>query len=317
MNSHGLDLWRASVSRDGRRLVINKQHVRLDIYVGELKEKGTRLDPPTRLSESDSYDSVSAWTHDSKAILFSSNRTGRSQMFKQQLGQGTAEPLIQGPEDEMSAKLSPDGNWILYESISHDLGGAPPTTTRLMRLPALGGTPEKVMDLGENDSDFGCPSQSGTSCVLGRSEQGQLVFYAMDPVRGLGKELARTKLGPPADWSISPDGLRIAISGWDQLPEKVRVLDLRNGTERTLPLPHGWILWAHDWAADSNALFAAAQSKSTGYMIVRIELDGKISVLLDRGRSQWLGSPCPSPDGRHLAFSQQTFENNAWLLENF
>jgi hypothetical protein len=52
-------------------------------------------------------------------------------------------------------------------------------------------------------------------------------------------------------------------------------------------------------------------------MIIGIELHDKIRVLLDRGRSQWLGSPCPSPDGRHSAFSQQTFEKNAWLLENF
>jgi hypothetical protein len=25
----------------------------------------------------------------------------------------------------------------------------------------------------------------------------------------------------------------------------------------------------------------------------------------------------PSPDGHHLAFAQQTFETNAWLLEDF
>jgi hypothetical protein len=40
-------------------------------------------------------------------------------------------------------------------------------------------------------------------------------------------------------------------------------------------------------------------------------------VLLDQGTNHWLSATCPSPDGRRLAFSQQTFESNVWLLENF
>jgi len=101
----------------------------------------------------------------------------------------------------------------------------------------------------------------------------------------------------------------------DQLREEIRILDLRNGMERNLQLPHGWRIWSLSWAADSNAMFAAAQL--TDYFIVRIELDGKTRELLNRGRNQWLGYPRPSPDGRRLAFSQQTWEDNAWLLENF
>jgi Tol biopolymer transport system component len=64
-----------------------------------------------------------------------------------------------------------------------------------------------------------------------------------------------------------------------------------------------------------KALFAAAQT--TRYMIVRIETDGKTRVLLDKGRENWLNAPISSPDGRHLAFTEQTFQANVWLLENF
>jgi hypothetical protein len=58
--------------------------------------------------------------------------------------------------------------------------------------------------------------------------------------------------------------------------------------------------------ADENALFTGA--RTTGYFIARIDLDGRIHLLF---------SPCASPDGRHLAFSQPSGETNAWLLENF
>ena len=43
---------------------------------------------------------------------------------------------------------------------------------------------------------FDCPVRPASSCVFSHWEQGQLIFYALDPVQGRGKELARTKLGP-------------------------------------------------------------------------------------------------------------------------
>jgi len=114
---------------------------------------------------------------------------------------------------------------------------------------------------------------------------------------------------------VSPEGLRIALASRNELREQVRILDFRVGAERNLSLPHGWRIYELGWTADGTALFAAA--RSTGYFIGRIELDGRTSVLLDRGRNQWLGYPHPSRDGRYLAFTQQTWESNAWLLENF
>lgn len=147
-------------------------------------------------------------------------------------------------------------------------------------------------------------------CVLNRSEQDHLVFYTLDSLRGLGKEVARTE-GPTGQspWSISPAGTRIAIA----LKNGVRILDLANRTERNLKLPRR--IWSLGWAPDDNALFAAVQSAD--YLLVRIGLDDQTSVLLDRGRKQWLAYAWPSPDGRYLAFSQQSFDSNVWLLEDF
>jgi Tol biopolymer transport system component len=231
--------------------------------------------------------------------------------------QDTAEPLTMGPDDQIGAELSPDGLWVLYWSIAPG-GESPPTTKRLMRLRVLGGSPEQVLEARIDDAAyFNCPVRAATSCILSHWEQGQLIFYALDPVQGRGKELARTKLGSPTDlaYSVSPEGLRIALASQDKLPEQVRILDFRNGTERNLQLPHGWYIWSLSWTVDGNALFAAVLS--TGYFIARIDLDGKTRVLLDQNRNHWLSFLCPSPDGRHLAFTQRTFESNAWLLENF
>jgi serine/threonine protein kinase len=305
-----------SISRDGSRLVVSKVHGRDDVYLGELKERGTRMDPPRRLTVSESVDSVSGWTRDSKAVLFSSDRTGRSQIFRQQLEQDTAEPLIQGPDAELDAKLSVDGAWVLYVSTPDGAGSSP---QRLMRFPMSTGSRQQVSEIAADATgDFDCPHSPQSSCVLSRWEKGDLIFEAFDPVQGRGKELARTKLGLPAglSWSVSPDGSRIAVQSYDQLREQVRILNLQKGTEINLHLPHGWFLFNLSWTADGNALFAGAQVGSD-FLIVRIELDGKTHVLLNRGRNNFLSNPIPSPDGRHLAFTQQTWETNAWLLENF
>jgi Tol biopolymer transport system component len=151
-------------------------------------------------------------------------------------------------------------------------------------------------------------------CVLSRLEQDHLIFFALDPFHGVGKELARTDgTENSIPWSLSPDGTRVAVATRDH--EALRLVDLRNGTGQTLKLSPVFI-WSLCWAADGTAVFAAV-SRSTEYLIVRIELDGTTRVLLNRGRTQWLASPRTSPDGHYLAFSQQTFQSNVWLLENF
>jgi Tol biopolymer transport system component/predicted Ser/Thr protein kinase len=314
-NWHGPGPSSPSVTRDGSRLVVQKVSERTDVYVGEFKENGARLDSSTRLTFSESDDVPTGWTPDSKTLLITSNRTGRYQLFKQKLDQDAAEPLIPGPDLQFDAEMSPDGAWILYWSFPQNGGASTPQS--LMRLPAAGGSPERVSEFPQ-DISFQCPSGLGDSCVLGGVEGDQLIFYALSPAEGKGKELARTKLGTVTglDWMISPDGSRIAIQ-YDAMRRQVRVLDVRSGTQHDLTLPQGWTLWGVNWAPGGDALLMSAQSRSTGYMIARMELDGKTQVLLNRGRNQWLWYLRLSRDGRHLAFSAKTWEGNVWMLENF
>jgi eukaryotic-like serine/threonine-protein kinase len=303
-NWYGITPRATAVSRDGSRLAVWKSRTRDDVYIGGFLERGTRLDVPRRLTMSDTRDYANGWTPDSRAILFESNRTGKFQIFKQPLDRDTAEPLIQGPEEQRGARATPDGAWILYWTTAVDRD-PPPAARRLMRLPASGGSPEQVLETPiAQDPVFDCPARPSGSCVYSHREQGDLVFQELDPLHGLGKELARAKGN--SNWSISPEGTRIAVLSGNG----PRILDLRNGAAQDVGVRLGF--YSVTWAADGNALLV-----STGYRIVRIELDGKTRVLLDRGRDQRLYSTWASPDGRYLAFSQQTFEANMWLLQNF
>jgi Tol biopolymer transport system component len=95
--------------------------------------------------------------------------------------------------------------------------------------------------------------------------------------------------------------------------ENIRLIDFRTGAQRYFPSTGG--VWSLVWTPDGKALIVTLQRGE--YLIARIDLDGKTRILLNRGRNQWIGNASVSPDGRYLAFSQQSWDTNAWLLENF
>jgi serine/threonine protein kinase/dipeptidyl aminopeptidase/acylaminoacyl peptidase len=309
-NWFGVSPLAASVSGDGSRLAVFKTHIRNDVYVAELTENGTRLDSPKRLTFSDSEDYPTAWTPDSKSVVFTSDRTGNTKVFKQQLDQETAEPLIQGPGNDGEAELSPDGAWFFYWTSPR--GSAQQSLLKLMRISSSGGSPEQVLEAPDQASpNFQCPSGPGGFCVFSRADQGHMSFYELDPLKGLGKEVGRIEGPAGPAFGVSPDGTHVAVPSKGQ----IHILNSQNGTDRVFQLPQGWYIYSLQWVADGAALFAAVQS--TEGLIARIELDGKTRVLLDQGRNHVLNFALPSPDGRRLTFMQRTSESNFWLLENF
>jgi WD40 repeat protein len=181
-----------------------------------------------------------------------------------------------------------------------------------------GGSPQQILEAPtEAAIDVHCPNTAGRPCLISGWQDGQVVFHELDPLQGQGKEVGHTKLPKPSAmlWNLSPDGSSIALVTSDQLRGKIRILDLAKNTEHDISLPATWSIWMLSWTADGKALLLSAQSRD--YFLARLEFDGKSSTLLNRGRAQWIGPNCPSPDGRRLAFSLQTFADNAWLLENF
>jgi serine/threonine protein kinase/Tol biopolymer transport system component len=303
---YGFGAWIPTASADGRRMAVIKARMWDDVYVGELKDDGSRLDTPKRLTVSDSQDFVNAWTRDSKEVFFSSDRAGKFQIFKQQLGDTAAQTVIQGQDDVLSATLSPDGSWLLYWTRPH-VGH--PKTMRLMRARISGGEAEQILEEPVRAAvNLDCPSHADALCVFSRHEKDSEVFYALDPQQGLGKQLTSVH-GPAGEWGISPDGTRIAVD----TTENIRLIDFRTGAQRYFPSTGG--VWSLVWTPDGKALIVTLQRGE--YLIARIDLDGKTRILLNRGRNQWIGNASVSPDGRYLAFSQQSWDTNAWLLENF
>jgi hypothetical protein len=87
---------------------------------------------------------------------------------------------------------------------------------------------------------------------------------------------------------------------------------LADGAWHEIPIEARWAVEYIAWAADGEGFFATATSLD----LLHITTTGKVHVLIRNDRAQWLAEPAPSPDGKYLGFQAQTFDFNAWMIEN-
>ncbi len=314
----GSSLTKLMATADGKRLAFLKGSFEADVYVGELEARGMRLKAPRRLTLDEHDDFPSGWTPDSKAVLFSSNRNGNFDIFKQALDQDSAEPIATGPEQKGSPRLSPDGSWILYTSKSSgDTGALSPV--RIMRVSISGGPPQLVLTARGNTA-FYCARLPANFCAFDEPtpDQKQLVISAFDPLKGKGRELARVDIDPVAgtQWALSPDGSRLAVPKYDPHEGRIRFLSLTDkGTTEVIAKGCSFYSGQPEWSADGKGLYVSSDT-GKGSALVYVDLEGRAHAVWElKGRDTTYG--IPSPDGRYLAVLGGTTDSNVWMIENF
>ena len=191
-----------------------------------------------------------------------------------------------------------------------------------MRVGVNGGTPEPVRIEGNLD-EFRCPIGAGKQCVLRTVEESQFIFHALDPMAGEGPELARTAWSPSitGDWDVSPDGSQVAIPNHNPQDAKLRLLQLTNHApgvaEKTVTLIGQPELAGVTWTADGRGWYVSVRMRPTGIS------GGHLSYVDPQGHWTHLSGSAtpsflvPSPDGRRVAFPQDTARSNACLFHGF
>ena len=301
-----------TLTADGKRLAFLKGRLQWDVYVSEVSGDGRSLKRTRRLTlDSRGFGSgPDAWTRDGR-VLFSSDRNGRKEVFIQGLNENLPQAVVRVPGNEQyDARLSPDGMWILYldRTYSAFQPDAPPQ--RLMRVPVAGGSPELVLQLPSAARfDYRCPLKAG-ACVMSERQGDEVAFYPFDPVRGKGDRILGKRVLPAGlfSWDVSPDGSRVAA-----VDSQRRVLILSNGNWHELPLEERWgPPGSIAWTADGKGFLVS----SATYDLLYITTAGKVQMLTHNDFSQALENPVPSPDGKRLALQVQTYDFNAWMIEN-
>jgi len=204
-------------------------------------------------------------------------------------------------------------NKIMRDAIT-DAG--PVATNKIMRVSITGGSPQLVLTANMEEWPR-CARSPATLCAIAErsADRKQLAFIAFDPVKGRGRELARSDADAMKDyhWDLSPDGTRIALLKHRE--GRVQILSL-NGQVPQEITAKGWnTLSSVVWTADGKGLFVSSYTQR-GADMLHMDLKGNVGLLWEHpGGVEIYG--VPSPDGRHLAMRGWNVESNLWMMENF
>ncbi len=318
----GVDVKGLSASADGTRLVVRKETYPSQVYIAELAASGKCMRPPQHLTNDEAVDWGTAWTADSKAVLFTSERDGKSGIFKQAITENAAQPLIEARENANLARLSPDGSWVLYSETSLTAGGRS-RGARLMRLPINGGPPRLVYD-GTNAQlqDYPCARAPAHLCVLIEADHDdkRLTVAALDPLKGRGELLRTVEKEPHAGfaWALSPDGSILAMAKGDEPEIHIRLLSLTGGLDREIAVKNWPNIASMEWSPDGKGLYCGSVTSQSGTLLY-VDPKGAAQVVLrssELGGGAFIGA-VPSPNGRYLALTGAIHYSNAWLVEGF
>jgi DNA-binding winged helix-turn-helix (wHTH) protein/Tol biopolymer transport system component len=281
-----------------------------DVFYATLRAPGPTLANITRITGHSQSNFPHAWTPNADAVIFDNSNSGGSTISKQRLGTVKMELVAKLPEKAAMAEFTPDGKWIMFMEFI----GWPSRVIGVFSVPADGGTPQQLSVAGTID-EFHCPVASKGTCVM-RETLGnkQFVFYALDPVHGMGPELGRMDWMPTTlgDWSISPDSSTVAMANHDPAHPGIQLTTFAAGAaSRTSSIPvlgFGTIL-EPTWSSDGKGFFVESKTV-TGYDLLYVNLDGHVRLLRESPIPIW---GVPSRDDRKLAFPAQTVSINVWV----
>ena len=318
----GTSLQAPSVTYNGTKLVILKEHARTDVLVGDLVAGGAggvTLEGVRPLTK-ESGDAVpTGWRPDGSSVLFTTNRNGTSDVYEQSLSTrasaAAAVAVASLPDEEDGGFVAGDPPEVFYWTWPRGEGSAE-VPARLMRVMNGGMRAEPVLN----------GKRSKIALVGPRTAGGPLLAYSLDPVErklSIGAvDLAKTSMVTrvkvdvnPDEWMQfvpSPDGSRVALLATDG---RIRILG-SDGNLQTNIVVKDWDdgIRSIAWSAD-GARFYATWGTSGAYALLDIEMDGSAHAIWRTSDAPPL-NPVPSPDGKHLAFARARVERNAYLMDD-
>jgi DNA-binding winged helix-turn-helix (wHTH) protein/Tol biopolymer transport system component len=296
-------------SQDGKVLTFLRGKSVPSVYLGTLAQDGTHRLTVKRLTLDENENNPFAWTPDSKAVLFHSDRNGTPEIFKQGADQPLPERLMTSADRLVQPRLTPSGSEILYISNPESTGTNTPNS--IFAVPIAGGVPRLVLQ-DVHIWNVQCARAPSTLCMYSITKGDNSETFRFDVHNG--KSADPSQIDPDCSWDLSPDGSQRAIipTGGNGT---IRFRSTLTGKARELAVK-GWNeLDSVTWSADGSSLLVSWHHGSDTALL-NVTLDGNVSVLLRSSNPQIIGA-VPSPDGRFLAIAEVSGTQNAWQIDNF
>lgn len=302
-----------SATSDASRITLLISKEQESIFVGDFQRNALRITNSRRLTLDLKANYPHAWSADGKSVVFESDRSGSYDIYRQSLTERVAVPIVATAKRwEVFPQFSPDRKHLLY-ALGSESGSPKPYT--LMRVPPEGGISHQVPVDGELE-EFRCSISTNGRCVVRKTVgREKFVYYHLDPIAGIGRELARTNWQPAytLDWDISPDGRWIALPNHDTQSARIRVISFEEAKldfprELEVELKGITNIAGLIWAADQTGWFVSIYT-TLGRRMLFVDLDGSI-----HGLAEIQGWMVPAADNKQVAYLDTIFDTNVYDL---
>jgi dipeptidyl aminopeptidase/acylaminoacyl peptidase len=244
-----------------------------------------------------------AWSPDGKEIAFSTNFTGRFNLWKMSSDGGWPVQLLQSDDRQESAFWSPDGKWIVFQQ---DLGGH--EIYDLYAVPSNGGLAVNLTatpHISESNPHF-APDGSMLAFAIKPESSPITDIAVMDwntrKIRNLTNEKAPDRLWQVVEWSRDGKYLianRLKISFTDSSAYRI---DVGSGRVEELTPHQGEILIAASAVSPDGSHVLLTSNEKGGYNNVAL-LDLPARKLTWVTNTQWDATSGDfSPDGREFTY---------------
>lgn len=218
-----------------------------------------------------------AWSPDGDEIVFTTNLTGRNNLWKVPAAGGWPIQLTQSDDRQSAATWSPDERWIVYDQ---DYAGG--EIYDLYAVPALGGQPvnlTKTPDISETNPHWSPDGKTLAVSIKPKTSPSfdvALLDWHSHEVRNLTREQSRSRRWGIVAWS--PDGRslfanRANAAGTDS---EIYRIDVESGALQNLTPHTGDILYrASSVSADGRTLAISSNEKGGYSNVALLEVAAK------------------------------------------
>ena len=268
----------------------------------------------SQLTSEPGYEGEPTFSPDGETIAYVSDRTGNFEIFLKQVSGGPDVNVTNSPADDVQPAFSPDGKQIAFVStresrtrLTYENFGVPPTGGDIWVMPALGGNPRRIAELG----NFPSWSADGSSLVFTGGGAYNKAIYRVSADGGEAREIpVQVSTGMTGRFllypSLSPDGRWLLLQA---NPNQVVVVPGGGGEAKLLAAGRRPV-----WASDGRSIVYSTAAPGKNSSLWRLPFSTAKGSSEGRGEPLTVGiSPNTqatiSGDRKQIAFTalEQTF----------
>jgi len=212
-----------------------------------------------------------AWSPDGREIVFTTNLTGRNNLWKVPAAGGWPSQLTQSDDRQFGAAWSPDGKWIVYQQ---DFAGG--EIWDLFAIPASGGRPVNLTQTAEISEEDPHWSPDGKMLAItvkhktAPSFDVALLDWSTRRVRNLTREPDKKRTWGIAAWSPDGQSLYAVRANAGDTDADVYRIDVKSGAlDNLTPHKGDTIFQASSVSADGRTVLITSNQKG-GYSNVAL-----------------------------------------------